>query len=43
MIKDLDAAIDLAKSFGVQLPLIELTKRTDQAVVGMADVMGEKA
>ncbi|XHS00744.1 hypothetical protein ACFB49_23440 [Sphingomonas sp. DBB INV C78] len=43
MIKDLDAAIDLAASYGIQLPLIELTKRTDQAVVGMADVMGEKA
>lgn len=42
MIKDLDAAIDLAGSFGIELPLIELTKRTDQAVVGMADVMGEK-
>lgn len=42
MVKDLDAALDLAKSFGVGLPLIELTKRTDQAVVGMADVMGEK-
>ena len=43
MVKDLDAALDLAASFGVRLPLIELTKATDQAVVGMADVMGEKA
>ncbi|RYM12023.1 NAD(P)-dependent oxidoreductase [Sphingobium cupriresistens] len=43
MIKDLDAAIDLARSYGITLPLIELTRRTDQAVVGMADVMGEKA
>lgn len=43
MIKDLDAAIDLAAGFGVTLPLIELTRRTDQAVVGMADILGEKA
>lgn len=43
MIKDLDAAIDLARSYGIALPLIELTRRTDQAVVGLADVMGEKA
>lgn len=43
MIKDLEAALDLAKSFGVKLPLTELTINTDQAVVGMADVMGEKA
>lgn len=43
MVKDLDAALDLARSFGIELPLVELTKRTDQAVVGMADVMGEKA
>lgn len=43
MIKDLDAAIDLARSYGITLPLVELTRRTDQAVVGMADVMGEKA
>ncbi len=42
MVKDLDAAIDLATSFGVTLPLVELTKRTDMAVVGLADVMGEK-
>lgn len=43
MIKDLDAAIDLADNFGIKLPLVELTKRTDQAVVGMADILGEKA
>lgn len=43
MIKDLDAAIDLARSYGITLPLVELTRRTDQAVVGLADVMGEKA
>lgn len=42
MIKDLDAAIDLADGFGVTLPLIELTKKTDRAVVGLADAMGEK-
>ena len=43
MIKDLDAAIDLARSYGITLPLVELARRTDQAVVGLADVMGEKA
>ncbi|WP_404477019.1 NAD(P)-dependent oxidoreductase [Novosphingobium sp. BL-52-GroH] len=43
MVKDLDAAINLARSFGIGLPLVELTRRTDQAVVGLADVMGEKA
>lgn len=43
MIKDLDAAIDLAASYGIKVPLIELTKQSDMAVVGLADVMGEKA
>jgi 3-hydroxyisobutyrate dehydrogenase len=43
MVKDLDAALDLASSYGITLPLVELTRRTDQAVVGLADVMGEKA
>ncbi|MES2172331.1 MAG: NAD-binding protein [Pseudomonadota bacterium] len=43
MIKDLDAAIDLARSYGITLPLVELARRSDQAVVGLADVMGEKA
>lgn len=43
MVKDLDAAIDLARSYGITVPLVELTRNTDQAVVGMADVMGEKA
>lgn len=43
MVKDLDAAIDLARSYGIVLPLVELARRTDQAVVGLADVMGEKA
>ena len=43
MIKDLDAALDAAAGFGFELPLIELTKATDMAVVGLADVMGEKA
>ncbi len=42
MIKDLDAALDLARGYGIELPLVELTKQTDQAVVGMADIMGEK-
>lgn len=43
MVKDLDAAIDAATGFGFKVPLIELTKATDMAVVGLADVMGEKA
>lgn len=43
MIKDLDAAVDLARNYGITLPLVELTRRSDQAVVGLADVMGEKA
>lgn len=43
MIKDLDAAIAAAADFGFSVPLIELTKATDMAVVGLADVMGEKA
>lgn len=43
MVKDLDAALDAADSFGITLPLVALTKATDMAVVGLADVMGEKA
>lgn len=43
MVKDLDAAIEAAAEFGIKVPLIELTKATDYAVVGLADVMGEKA
>ena len=43
MIKDLEAALDLGRTYGVRLPLAELAIATDQAVVGMADVMGEKA
>jgi 3-hydroxyisobutyrate dehydrogenase len=43
MVKDLDAAIDLARSYGIALPLVELTRRTDQTVVGLENVMGEKA
>lgn len=43
MIKDLEAALDLGRTFGVKLPLAELAIATDQAVVGMENVMGEKA
>jgi 3-hydroxyisobutyrate dehydrogenase-like beta-hydroxyacid dehydrogenase len=43
MIKDLEAARDLGKTFGIQLPLVELAISTDMAVVGLTDVMGEKA
>jgi len=43
MVKDLDAAIDAAAGFGIKFPLVELAKATDTAVVGLADVMGEKA
>lgn len=43
MIKDLEAALDLGRTFGIRLPLAELAIATDQAVVGMHDVMGEKA
>lgn len=43
MIKDLEAARDLGLTYGVQLPLVELAIGTDMAVVGLADVMGEKA
>jgi 3-hydroxyisobutyrate dehydrogenase len=43
MIKDLEAARDLGQTYGVKLPLVELALETDQAVVGMANVMGEKA
>ena len=43
MIKDLEAALDLGRTYGVKLPLAELAIATDQAVVGMKNVMGEKA
>ncbi len=43
MVKDLEAALDLGRTFGIRLPLAELAIATDQAVVGMNDVMGEKA
>lgn len=43
MIKDLEAARDLGNTFGIQLPLVELAINTDMAVVGLTDVMGEKA
>ena len=43
MIKDLEAALDLGRTFGVRLPLAELAIATDQSVVGMENVMGEKA
>lgn len=43
MVKDLEAAIDLGRGYGVALPLVELTRRTDRAVVGLENVMGEKA
>ncbi|TVV77113.1 NAD(P)-dependent oxidoreductase [Sphingomonas solaris] len=43
MVKDLDAALDIAGTFGIQLPLVTMTIATDRAVVGLADVMGEKA
>jgi 3-hydroxyisobutyrate dehydrogenase len=35
MNKDLDAALDLGKSLGVGLPLIELVRRTDRVVTGL--------
>lgn len=41
--KDLAAAIDLAASFGVTLPLAELTRRTDESVVGLVNDRGERA
>lgn len=43
MVKDLDAALDAAASFGIKVPLVELTRATDMAVVGLSDAMGEKA
>jgi 3-hydroxyisobutyrate dehydrogenase len=43
MIKDLEAAQELASTLGVTLPLVDLTLRTDRAVVGIASVNGEKA
>jgi 3-hydroxyisobutyrate dehydrogenase len=35
MNKDLDAALDLGKSLGVGLPLIELVRRTERVVTGL--------
>lgn len=43
MIKDLEAAQELASSLGIALPLVALTLRTDRAVVGLTQVNGEKA
>ena len=43
MVKDLDAAIDLGRSYGIALPLVELTRRTDRTVVGLENAMGEKS
>ncbi len=42
MVKDLEAALDLAASFGIDLPMVELTLATDRNVVGLENVMGEK-
>ena len=38
MNKDLDAALDLGKTLNVALPLVELTRATDRATVGLADI-----
>ena len=38
MNKDLDAALDLGKTFNIALPLVELTRATDRATVGLADI-----
>lgn len=35
MIKDLDAALDLARSVNVSLPVIELAKKTDRIMTGL--------
>ncbi|MGI4746865.1 MAG: NAD(P)-dependent oxidoreductase [Janthinobacterium lividum] len=35
MVKDLDAALDLARSFGVSLPVIEIAKRSDRIMTGL--------
>lgn len=43
MVKDLEAALDLGRSFGVDLPMVKLTLATDRTVVGLEQVMGEKA
>jgi 3-hydroxyisobutyrate dehydrogenase len=43
MLKDLEAAQEFGATLGVALPLVELTLRSDRAVVGMANVNGEKA
>jgi 3-hydroxyisobutyrate dehydrogenase len=38
MIKDLDAALDLATSLGRKLPLIELARRTDRELIGLEGI-----
>jgi 3-hydroxyisobutyrate dehydrogenase len=43
MVKDLEAAQDLAAALGIGLPLVDLTLRTNRTVVGLADVNGEPA
>jgi 3-hydroxyisobutyrate dehydrogenase len=43
LVKDLEAAQELASTLGISVPLVELTLRTDRAVVGLSDVRGEKA
>jgi len=43
MIKDLEAAQELASTLGIVLPLVALTLSTDRAVVGLAHVNGEQA
>jgi 3-hydroxyisobutyrate dehydrogenase len=43
LVKDLEAARELASTLGISLPLVELTLRTDKAVVGLSDVHGVKA
>jgi 3-hydroxyisobutyrate dehydrogenase len=43
MVKDLQAAASLGASLGVSLPLVELTLRTDRAVVGLEHINGEIA
>ena len=38
MNKDLDAALDLGKTLKIALPLVELTRSTDRATVGLAEI-----
>jgi 3-hydroxyisobutyrate dehydrogenase-like beta-hydroxyacid dehydrogenase len=40
MNKDLEAALDLGKALGVPLPLVELTRASDRAVVGSRKEQG---